>query len=100
MLEKNSVKKSRYINLYLPLDLVEKIDSIAFKEERSRNFTIKKILEKHLGRKEADLGRASTGLMKKSRYINLYLPLDLVEKIDSIAFKEERSRNFTIKKIL
>ena len=43
--------KSRYVNLYLPEELVSKIDSIATKEERSRNFTIKKILEKYLGKK-------------------------------------------------
>ena len=32
---------------YLPEDIVDKIDSIASKEERSRNFIIKKILEKY-----------------------------------------------------
>jgi|TARA_B100001964_G_scaffold55293_1_gene62534 metal-responsive CopG/Arc/MetJ family transcriptional regulator len=41
--------KSRYVNLYLPEEIVDKIDSIASKEERSRNFIIKKILEKYLG---------------------------------------------------
>ena len=51
MLEKaRHQKRSRYINLYLPEDIVDKIDSIAAKEERSRNFTIKKILEKHIGK--------------------------------------------------
>ena len=40
--------KSRYINLYLPEKLVEKIDAIAEKEDRSRNYTIKKILEKEV----------------------------------------------------
>lgn len=40
--------KSRYVNFYLPEAIVQKIDSIAEKEERSRNFIIKKILEKHL----------------------------------------------------
>ncbi len=39
--------KSRYINLYLPEDLVKEIDSFADKEERSRNFVIRKILEKN-----------------------------------------------------
>ena len=43
--------KSRYVNLYLPEELVDKIDSIASKEERSRNFIIKKILEKYLEKK-------------------------------------------------
>ena len=43
--------KSRYVNLYLPEEIVDKIDSIASKEERSRNFTIKKILEKYLAKK-------------------------------------------------
>ena len=43
--------KSRYINLYLPEEIVDKIDSIASKDERSRNFIIKKILEKYLGKK-------------------------------------------------
>jgi len=43
--------KSRYINLYLPEEIVSKIDSIATKEERSRNFIIKKILEKYLEKK-------------------------------------------------
>jgi len=42
------MNKSRYINLYLPEEIVDKIDSIASKEERSRNFIIKKILEKYL----------------------------------------------------
>lgn len=45
------MNKSRYINLYLPEDIVDKIDSIASKEERSRNFIIKKILEKYLEKK-------------------------------------------------
>lgn len=40
--------KSRYINLYLPEKLVQKIDSLAEKDDRSRNYTIKKILEKYL----------------------------------------------------
>ena len=40
--------KSRYVNLYLPEELVEKIDSLAEGEERSRNFIIKKILEKSI----------------------------------------------------
>jgi predicted transcriptional regulator len=40
--------KSRYVNLYLPEEIVDKVDSIASKEERSRNFIIKKILEKYL----------------------------------------------------
>ena len=44
--------KSRYVNLYLPEEIVSKIDSIADKEERSRNFTIKKILEKYLEKKQ------------------------------------------------
>ena len=44
-------KKSRYVNLYLPEDIVSQIDSIATKEERSRNFIIKKILEKYLEKK-------------------------------------------------
>ncbi len=39
--------KSRYINLYLPEELVKEIDSSAEKEERSRNFIIRKILEKN-----------------------------------------------------
>ena len=43
--------KSRYVNLYLPEEIVSKIDSIATKEERSRNFIIKKILEKYLKEK-------------------------------------------------
>jgi len=43
--------KSRYINLYLPEVLVHKVDSIAQKEERSRNFIIKKILEKEMLKK-------------------------------------------------
>jgi|TARA_B100001964_G_scaffold64883_1_gene73968 metal-responsive CopG/Arc/MetJ family transcriptional regulator len=43
--------KSRYINLYLPEEIVSKIDSIAVKDERSRNFIIKKILEKYLEKK-------------------------------------------------
>ena len=45
------MSKSRYVNLYLPEDLVDKIDLIAEKEERSRNFVIKKILEKYVERK-------------------------------------------------
>ena len=44
--------KSRYINLYLPEEIVSKIDSIASKEERSRNFIIKKILEKYLEKRQ------------------------------------------------
>ena len=44
--------KSRYVNLYLPEELVDKVDSIASKDERSRNFTIKKILEKYLDSKK------------------------------------------------
>tara|TARA_Y100000310_G_C20500436_1_gene723707 strand:- start:100 stop:249 length:150 start_codon:yes stop_codon:yes gene_type:complete len=40
--------KSRYVNLYLPNELVSKVDSLAEKDERSRNFIIKKILEKHV----------------------------------------------------
>ncbi len=40
--------KSRYVNIYLPDALVQKIDSIAEKEERSRNFIIKKILERYV----------------------------------------------------
>ena len=43
-------EKSRYVNLYLPEELVEKIDDIAEEEERSRNFIIKKILEKELSK--------------------------------------------------
>jgi len=43
--------KSRYVNLYLPEELVSKIDSIASKEERSRNFIIKKIIERYLEKK-------------------------------------------------
>ncbi len=43
--------KNRYVNLYLPEEIVDKIDSIASKEERPRNFIIKKILEKHLEKK-------------------------------------------------
>lgn len=43
--------KSRYVNLYLLEEIVSKIDSIAAKEERSRNFIIKKILEKYLEKK-------------------------------------------------
>jgi len=43
--------KSRYVNLYLPEKLVSEIDDIASKDERSRNFTIKKILEKYLEKK-------------------------------------------------
>jgi metal-responsive CopG/Arc/MetJ family transcriptional regulator len=39
---------SRYINLYLPNEIVKKIDEAAKKEERSRNFIIKKILERHM----------------------------------------------------
>ena len=46
------MKKSRYVNLYLPEELVDKVDSIASKDERSRNFTIKKILEKYLDSKK------------------------------------------------
>ena len=42
--------KSRYVNLYLPEELVEKIDRLAEGEERSRNFIIRKMLEKHVGR--------------------------------------------------
>lgn len=46
--------KSRYVNLYLPEALVQKIDEIAENEERSRNFIIKKILEKNIeGRRGA-----------------------------------------------
>jgi predicted transcriptional regulator len=44
--------KSRYVNLYLPEEIVNKVDSIASKEERSRNFIIKKILEKYIGGKK------------------------------------------------
>ena len=44
--------KSRYVNLYLPEELVAEIDSIASKDERSRNFTIKKILQKYLEEKQ------------------------------------------------
>ena len=44
--------KSRYINLYLPEELVKGIDSAAEKEERSRNFIIRKILEKHFEREK------------------------------------------------
>lgn len=40
--------KSRYVNLYLPEALVQKIDGIAESEERSRNFIIRKMLEKHI----------------------------------------------------
>ena len=40
--------KSRYVNLYLPEELVKKIDGIAEGEERSRNFIIKKMLEKNI----------------------------------------------------
>ena len=47
-----TMAKSRYINLYLPEEIVKKIDSIAEKEERSRNFVIKKILEKFLKEKK------------------------------------------------
>ena len=43
--------KSRYVNLYLPEALVKDIDSIAKKQERSRNFIIKKVLEKYLEKK-------------------------------------------------
>jgi|TARA_B100001964_G_scaffold238539_1_gene304220 predicted transcriptional regulator len=43
--------KSRYVNLYLPEEIVSKIDLIASKEERSRNFIIKKMLEKGLEKK-------------------------------------------------
>ena len=43
--------KSRYVNLYLPEEIVSKIDAVAVKEERSRNFIIKKILEKYLEKK-------------------------------------------------
>ena len=43
--------KSRYVNLYLPVELVSKIDAIAAKDERSRNFIIKKIIEKYLENK-------------------------------------------------
>ena len=43
--------KSRYVNLYLPEEIVSKIDLIAAKEERSRNFIIKKMLEKGLEKK-------------------------------------------------
>jgi len=43
--------KSRYVNLYLPEEIVSKIDSIASKEERSRNFIIKKIIERYLEKK-------------------------------------------------
>ena len=42
--------KSRYVNLYLPDDLVQAIDSVALKDERSRNFIIKKILQKYVER--------------------------------------------------
>jgi len=48
--------KSRYINLYLPEEIVSKVDSIASKEERSRNFIIKKILEKYLGKQQHEAG--------------------------------------------
>jgi len=44
--------KSRYINLYLPEEIVSKVDSIASKEERSRNFIIKKILEKYMDKRQ------------------------------------------------
>ena len=44
--------KSRYVNLYLPDDLVDKIDKLAKDDERSRNFVIKKILEKYVGGKK------------------------------------------------
>lgn len=42
--------KNRYINLYIPEELVAKIDSLADGQERSRNFIIKKMLEKQLGK--------------------------------------------------
>ncbi len=40
--------KSRYVNLYLPQELVDAIDELAEADERSRNFIIKKILEQHV----------------------------------------------------
>ena len=43
--------KSRYVNLYLPEKIVSEIDVIAAKDERSRNYTIKKILERYLEKK-------------------------------------------------
>ena len=46
--------KSRYVNLYLLEEIVDKIDSIASKNERSRNFIIKKILEKYLEKVKKD----------------------------------------------
>ena len=46
--------KSRYVNFYLPEDIVEKIDKIASKNERSRNFIMKKILEKYFKGKKDD----------------------------------------------
>ena len=44
--------KSRYVNFYLPEDVVDKIDKIASKNERSRNFVMKKILEKYFKEKK------------------------------------------------
>ena len=48
MVKYGSVNESRYVNLYLTDELVQKIDSLAEKDERSRNFVIKKVLEVHL----------------------------------------------------
>jgi predicted DNA-binding protein len=44
--------KSRYVNLYLPEEIVKRVDDAASKEERSRNFIIKKILEAHLEKRK------------------------------------------------
>jgi len=46
------MKKSRYVNFYLPEELVDKLDAVAEKEERSRNFILKKIIEKYFGVKK------------------------------------------------
>jgi len=48
MLRYVNMTKSRYINLYLPEELVKEIDAIASKEDRSRNYVVRKILEKRI----------------------------------------------------
>ena len=69
--------KSRYVNLYLPEEIVSKVDSIADKEERSRNFTIKKILEKYL-----ENGNFYT--RNKTNSKNYFLKFDGIKKRDEL----------------
>ena len=40
----------KYITLYLDDEVVEKVDDIAKKEERSRSYVIKKILNQHFNK--------------------------------------------------